>query len=99
VGRQLTATQVEDMHLRKTGALIEASVALPAALAGAATADVERLGRFARDLGLAFQIVDDILDVEGDPRLLGKAVGAIASFGESAAMLVWLAGYIVERSS
>jgi geranylgeranyl pyrophosphate synthase len=131
VGRQLTAAQVEDMHRLKTGALIEASVALPAALAHAAAADVARLGRFARNLGLAFQIVDDILDVEGDPRLLGKAVGAdearrkptypaavglaasraraaelharalraIAPFGNSAAMLLWLADYIVERSS
>jgi farnesyl diphosphate synthase len=131
VGRPLAAADVEDMHLRKTGALIEASVALPALLGGAAASDRERLGRYARDLGLAFQIVDDILDVEGDPRLLGKAVGAdearrkptypaavglaaartraaelhgralgaIDCYGERAAMLAWLAGYIVGRSS
>jgi geranylgeranyl diphosphate synthase type II len=77
VGRSLSAAEVEEMHRRKTGALFEASVGLAVAL----RADLDRdsraaLGRFAAALGLAFQIVDDILDVEGDPRLLGKAVGA-----------------------
>jgi farnesyl diphosphate synthase len=131
VGRVLGAAEVEEMHLRKTGALIEASVELAATLAAVAPRERERLAEFSRALGLAFQIVDDLLDVEGDPRLLGKAVGAdqarhkptypaavgvpaarqraaelrnrslaaIASFGERAAMLAWLAGYIVDRRS
>jgi geranylgeranyl pyrophosphate synthase len=77
VGRTLEAAAVEEMHRRKTGALIGASVALAAALAPALPArERAALGRFAAALGLAFQIVDDILDVEGDPALLGKAVGA-----------------------
>ncbi len=75
VGRQLDALEVEAMHARKTGALIETSVTLAALSAGATDADVLALGRFSKALGLAFQIVDDILDVEGDPTLLGKAVG------------------------
>jgi len=76
VGHTLGADEVEMMHRRKTGALIEASARLPALQAGADEAELARLGRFARALGLAFQIVDDLLDVEGDPALLGKATGA-----------------------
>ena len=77
VGRVLSANEVEQMHRRKTGALLEACVGLAVALLpGLAPAPRAALQRFAAALGLAFQIVDDILDVEGDPGLLGKAVGA-----------------------
>jgi len=76
VGIALSAAEVEDMHRRKTGALITASVLVPATLAEAPAQLCATLAEFAASLGLAFQIVDDILDVEGDPRLLGKAVGA-----------------------
>jgi geranylgeranyl pyrophosphate synthase len=83
VGRTLSTAEVEQMHRRKTGALIEASVGLAAALAPALeAARRDALGRFAAALGLAFQIVDDILDVEGDPRLLGKTVGADEARGK-----------------
>jgi geranylgeranyl pyrophosphate synthase len=82
-GGTLDCAAVEDMHRRKTGALIEASVLLPMHLAGrAAGVDYAALGRFGACLGLAFQIVDDILDVEGDPRLLGKATGADRARGK-----------------
>ena len=76
VGRVLDADEVEEMHLRKTGALIEASVGLAATLGAVEPAERARLAAFSRALGLAFQIVDDLLDLEGDPELLGKAVGA-----------------------
>jgi len=83
VGRTLTADEVERMHRYKTGALLEGSVALAVALAGReASEDGDALCRYARALGLAFQIVDDILDVEGDPTLLGKTTGADIARGK-----------------
>ena len=78
-GRILTFEQLEDMHLHKTGALIRASVRLGALGAGAR--DPELLGRldeYARCIGLAFQIRDDVLDVESDTETLGKRQGADA---------------------
>ena len=76
-GKMLTLEQLEAMHTRKTGALIAASVAM-----GALTAlDVERelldqLDEYARCVGLAFQIRDDILDIEGETETLGKPQGS-----------------------
>jgi len=67
--------QLECLHRLKTGALLRASVRL-GALAGSADADaLLRLDRFADALGLAFQIRDDLLDVEGDSATLGKTAG------------------------
>jgi farnesyl diphosphate synthase len=80
VGQQLSVAAVEDMHRRKTGALIECSVLLGALAAGVALErELEALRRFGAEIGLAFQIQDDILDVEGDPAVLGKATGADAA--------------------
>ena len=77
VGRALTLAQLENMHLRKTGALIRASVRLGALSAGANDpALLARLDDYARCIGLAFQIRDDVLDVESDTGTLGKAQGA-----------------------
>jgi geranylgeranyl pyrophosphate synthase len=79
VGRQIMPDLLEEMHRRKTGALIEASVLLGAIAAGVTAGAVfEGLRRYGRDLGLAFQIQDDILDVEGQAEHLGKAAGADA---------------------
>lgn len=76
-GRRLSATEVDEMHARKTGALIRASVLMAAACREQLDAAVEQaLDRYATDIGLAFQIQDDLLDVEGDAQLLGKATGA-----------------------
>ena len=70
------------MHARKTGALIQASAAAGAVMAGATDAEFAALGRFASELGLAFQIVDDVLDVEGASADLGKTAGKDAAAGK-----------------
>ncbi|MFZ5571171.1 MAG: polyprenyl synthetase family protein [Thermodesulfobacteriota bacterium] len=74
-GAGLTLEELEAMHRAKTGALIEASVCTGGLLAGADTSRMENLRQYARNIGLAFQVTDDILNVEGDPDILGKAVG------------------------
>ena len=70
------------MHARKTGALIRASAAAGAVMAGADAAQLAAIERFASELGLAFQIVDDILDVEGASEALGKTAGKDAAAGK-----------------
>ena len=67
---------VEFMHTRKTGALITASVASGAILGRADEAELEAITSYGQKIGLAFQISDDILDIEGDPMTIGKTIGA-----------------------
>jgi geranylgeranyl diphosphate synthase, type II len=71
----LDAAGLQAMHARKTGALIRASAVSGAVMAGAAPDAIAAIDEYAADLGLAFQIVDDILDVEGNPQELGKTAG------------------------
>jgi farnesyl diphosphate synthase len=76
-GRSLTLEEIEQVHALKTGALIRASILMAAYCApGLTDADLQSLGEFGAQLGLAFQIQDDILDIEGDAALLGRPVGS-----------------------
>jgi farnesyl diphosphate synthase len=75
VGRLLTLDELEQMHRMKTGALLSAAVGMGAAAAGADPVVADAAGAYGRALGLAFQIVDDILDVEGTAESLGKTAG------------------------
>lgn len=63
------------IHTHKTGALLETSVVSGAILAGAPEADVQRLSKYAQNIGLAFQIIDDILDITATQEELGKTAG------------------------
>jgi geranylgeranyl diphosphate synthase type II len=76
-GKSLDLAELELMHIYKTGALIRASVLIAAQSASGLTADkLTALDRYAKCVGLAFQIRDDILDVEGETAKLGKLAGA-----------------------
>lgn len=79
VNQSLTLSQLSHMHKHKTGALIEASVHLGAIAAGASEQQLNALQRYARAIGLAFQIQDDILDVTAQTQVLGKQQGADAA--------------------
>jgi geranylgeranyl diphosphate synthase type II len=74
-GRDVDLAAVEDLHRRKTGALIEASVVAGGQCAGAGEDRLRALRHYGAALGLAFQIVDDILDVTGTTHELGKSAG------------------------
>ena len=78
----LDAAALRQMHLKKTGALIRASATAGAILGGAAPPLIEAIDAAAREFGLAFQIVDDILDVEGASADLGKTAGKDAAAGK-----------------
>jgi len=78
-GKQVEFAILEELHRRKTGALLRAAVRVGALSAGADPQQLARLSVYAESLGLAFQIKDDILDVEGDSEKLGKAVGSDVS--------------------
>lgn len=74
---------LKQIHRLKTGALIEASVITGALLAGGSAESVDQLKIYAGNIGLAFQVVDDILNVEGDAAKMGKATGTDASRNKS----------------
>ncbi|WP_417069531.1 polyprenyl synthetase family protein [Niveibacterium terrae] len=130
VGHSLSREELEFMHILKTGALIRASVQLGSLAGTMDETGLAALDRFAKTVGLLFQVVDDILDAESDTATLGKTAGkdaehdkptyvsllglpdakrlaaelhdqalaALAGFGGSAARLVQLTDFIVERS-
>ncbi|MDP2828166.1 MAG: polyprenyl synthetase family protein [Sulfuricellaceae bacterium] len=76
VGKTLTQTELEFMHIHKTGALIRASVMLGAHCGQGVDSDLlDAINHYAKCIGLAFQVVDDILDVESSTATLGKTAG------------------------
>jgi geranylgeranyl diphosphate synthase type II len=75
-GQAVSAATLDFIHLRKTAALIRASLAVGAMLAGARPEALAAITTAGERLGLAFQIVDDILDVEGNLEELGKTAGS-----------------------
>jgi geranylgeranyl diphosphate synthase type II len=72
---ELLLSELETLHLLKTGALIEASVCSGALTGGGSRKQIESLKVYAKNIGLAFQVADDILNVEGDPLIMGKGAG------------------------
>jgi geranylgeranyl diphosphate synthase type II len=89
-----TPELVEAIHRAKTGALIRVSVVSGGVYAGATADDVARLDRFGRKAGLAFQIVDDVLDVTADSAQLGKTAGK----DQATEKATWPSVYGVEQS-
>jgi geranylgeranyl pyrophosphate synthase len=66
---------LERIHRRKTGAMFRAAIRMGGIVARADAENLAALDRYAEKLGLAFQVIDDLLDVRGDPQTLGKSVG------------------------
>ncbi len=95
--RARSEDEIRTLQSMKTGALISYSLRTGAILADADDADVARLTRFGALVGLAFQLADDLLDVEGDAALLGKAAGKDQAAGK--ATLVALKGVSWTRST
>lgn len=75
-GKPIALQHLQDIHRRKTGALIRYSLRAGAVTQEAPEDEIMALDRFGTHLGILFQITDDILDIEGDPELLGKPIGS-----------------------
>ena len=73
---------LEAIHRRKTGALLRVPLRIGAVIAGASEMQIDALDRYGRAIGLAFQIVDDLLDVQGEESKLGKRVGKDSDLGK-----------------
>jgi geranylgeranyl diphosphate synthase type II len=82
-GRRISHPELEALHGLKTGRMIEVAVQTGALVSGASTAQERALGDYGRCVGLAFQVVDDILNVKGDPQRMGKAVGSDQAHGKN----------------
>ena len=82
-GVPLSRSELDTIHRAKTGALIASSVRLGGIAAGASAERVTALGRYGESIGLAFQIMDDVLDVTSSTDRLGKVAGRDAELGKS----------------
>ena len=81
--RRLEAAELEQLHRRKTGALLHAAVAMGVAAGDLPSAKADAIHRFGTEIGLAFQIHDDVLDATIATEALGKRRGADAQRGKS----------------
>lgn len=81
--REVSVWTVEKTHLLKTAAMMKASAKLGCIAAGAGESTITEAGKFAEEIGLAFQIIDDILDATGNTEALGKTVGKDAASGKN----------------
>ena len=104
-GTHLNLNDIETLHKKKTGALIETSVISGALLGGANEMEMQALSHYASNIGLAFQVADDILNVIGDPEKMGKAVGTDADRGKNTFPVVMglaesreYAGLLIEKA-
>ncbi|MFK7160158.1 farnesyl diphosphate synthase [Marinospirillum sp. MEB164] len=82
-GQRLNLEQLQTLHQHKTGALIRAAVALGGYSQSASATTLAALDRYASALGLAFQVQDDLLDIQGDPSKIGKQTGADARLNKA----------------
>lgn len=88
-GRQIEPEELEGIHRRKTGALIAAACRIGGLVGDLEEAMLETLGNYGRQLGLLFQITDDILDVTASPQELGKTPGKDAKAGKNTYVTVY----------
>ena len=82
-GARLTLAELEHLHSKKTGAMFRTSITGGARLGGASPAQIESLDAYARALGLCFQVVDDLLDVEATTEQMGKRTGKDQQAGKN----------------
>jgi len=82
VGKTLTVPELEFMHIHKTGAIIRAATLLGARCGGLGERELGHLDQFAKLIGLAFQVVDDVLDADSSTATLGKTAGKDAKAGK-----------------
>ncbi len=81
--KKVSKRMLEYIHDNKTGKLLNLAVRFGCLAANASEEDIQRLDKYATKIGLAFQIVDDILDIEGDPKVLGKSIGKDADVNKA----------------